>query len=414
MKKVECRAQATNELVRSVLRNFGKLILVVTLPLFLNSSSCATQKLSVSGLKRAENQLEGLREIAVNQNRIPRSINPDKSVKWIEEPYDWTEGFWSGTCWMIYDFSKDKKWKEAAEKSQKIFLEHKNLTNDHDLGFIFNNSYGLAYKITGEEQYKQVLIDAANSLCTRFNPKIGCIQSWDVKDNWQSLRGWKFPVIVDNLMNLEMLFEASKITGDNKYRDIAIAHANTTLKNHFRPDASSFHVVDYDPESGAAVKKVTAQGFANESAWARGQAWALYGYTMCYRYTNDTKYLDFAQRIASFILNHPNYPADGVPYWDFNAPDIPNAMRDASSGAIMASAFLELCKYTDNKYLANAKHILKSLATDSYSAKPGENGNFILKHSVGSLPHGREVNVPLNYADYYFIEALKRLKEMNL
>jgi rhamnogalacturonyl hydrolase YesR len=215
-------------------------------------------------------------------------------------------------------------------------------------------------------------------------------------------------------MNLEMLFEVSKITGDNKYREIAIAHANTTLKNHFRPDASSYHVVDYDPETGAVLKRITAQGYANESAWARGQAWALYGYTLCYRYTNDKKYLDIAQRVASFILNHPNYPADGVPYWDFNAPDIPNALRDASSGAIMASAFLELCKYTDNKYLANAQHILKSLATDKYTAKTGENGNFILQHSVGSLPHGGEVNVPLNYADYYFVEALMRLKEMNL
>ena len=414
MKKVECSAQATNKLAKSVLRSLGRITLAVVLPLFFSSSSCANQKLSNVGLKKAESQLEGLREITVSQNRIPRSINPDKSVKWIEEPYDWTEGFWSGTCWMMYDYTKDKKWKESAEKSQKIFLEHKNLTNDHDLGFIFNNSYGLAYKITGEEQYKKVLIDAANSLCTRFNPKVGCIQSWDVTDNWQSLRGWKFPVIVDNLMNLEMLFEVSKLTGDNKYRDIAIAHANTTLKNHFRPDASSYHVVDYDPETGTVLKRVTAQGYANESAWARGQAWALYGYTMCYRYTNDKKYLDFAQRVAAFILNHPNYPADGVPYWDFNAPDIPNAIRDASSGAIMASAFLELCKYTHNKYLANAQHILKSLASDKYAAKPGENGNFILKQSVGSLPHGREVNVPLNYADYYFLEALTRLKEMNL
>ena len=388
-------------------------ILVITL-LFLSSSSCVNQKLSHAGLNRAEKQLSGLLDVAIQNNKIPRSSNPDNSIKWIDEKYDWTEGFWPGTCWMMYDFTKNEKWKNGAIASQRIYLAHKDLTNDHDLGFIFNNSYGLAYKITGDNQYKQVLIDAANSLCTRFNPKVGCIQSWDVTDNWQSLRGWKFPVIIDNMMNLEILFEVSKITGDNKYREIAIAHANTTLKNHFRPDASSYHVVDYDPETGAVIKKITAQGYANESAWARGQAWALYGYTMCYRYTNEKKYLDFAQRIAALILNHPNYPADGVPYWDFNAPNIPDAKRDASSGAILASALLELCKYTDNKYLGNAQLILKSLASDKYSAKSGENANFILKHSVGSLPNNNEVNVPLNYADYYFLEALMRLKEMNL
>lgn len=410
MKKIKFHGYTLgNKLFRIV----GVIAFLVIAQSFLSPSICTSNKLSISALKKAESQLERLREIAVNQSRIPRSVNPDNSVKWIEEPFDWTEGFWSGTCWMMYDFSKDKKWKEAAIKSQELFLEHKNLTNDHDLGFIFNNSYGLAYKITGEEQYKQVIIDAANSLCTRFNPIVGCIQSWDVIDNWQSLRGWKFPVIVDNLMNLEILFEVSNLTGDIKYRNIAIAHANTTLKNHFRPDASSFHVVDYDPETGEVLQQVTHQGFANESAWARGQAWALYGYTMCYRYTNDKKYLDFAQKIASFILNHPNYPADGVPYWDFNAPDIPNAFRDASSGAIISSALLELCKYTDYKYLENAKHILKSLSSDSYSALFVDNGYFVLKHSVGNLPRGREVNVPLNYADYYYIEALKRLKEMN-
>jgi len=177
MKKKQDRVQIGNIFRKSMLTKLSRISLTIVLPLFLLSSSCANQKLSIAGLKKAENQLAGLREMAVNQNRIPRSTNPDKSVKWIEEPYDWTEGFWSGTCWLMYDYNKDQKWKEAAEKSQKIFLEHKNLTNDHDLGFIFNNSYGLAYKITGEEQYKKVLIDAANSLCTRFNPKVGCIQS---------------------------------------------------------------------------------------------------------------------------------------------------------------------------------------------------------------------------------------------
>jgi len=372
--------------------------------------SCKTTTENERRLQKAEAQLTVLRETAMEAGRIPRSIKND-SLRWIETPYDWTEGFWPGTCWMLFERTQDEKWKQAAIAAQKIFEAHKNLTNDHDLGFIFNNSFGKAYRITGDERYRQVLIDASNSLITRFNRNVGCIQSWDVTSGWQRERGWKFPVIIDNLMNLELLFEASRITGDPKYRSIAITHANTTMRNHFRPDGSSYHVVDYNPETGEIAARVTAQGFANESAWARGQAWGLYAYTMCYRYTKDKKYLDFAEKIAHFILNHPNYPKDGVPYWDFNAPNIPNEQRDASAGAIIASALAELNNYTNGKYLKNAAQILNTLSGDVYTAKPGTNGNFILMHSVGSIPHGNEIDVPLNYADYYYIEALTRLKE---
>ncbi|TZF83181.1 glucuronyl hydrolase [Pedobacter sp. BS3] len=382
--------------------------------LSLTILACKSKTDSEIRLEKSERQLTGLRTLSMKANNIPRSVDKNGAIRWIETPYDWTEGFWPGTCWMIYERTKDEKWKEAAITMQKIFKHHKNLTNDHDLGFIFNNSYGKAYRITGENEYKQVMIDAANSLITRFNKNVGCIQSWDVVGNWQAERGWKFPVIIDNMMNLELLFEVSNITGDSIYRNIAITHANTTMRNHFRPDGSSYHVLDYNPETGEVVSKVTAQGYADESAWSRGQAWGLYAYTMCYRYTKDKKYLDFAEKIANFILNHPNYPEDGVPYWDFNAPNIPNEPRDASSGAIIASALLELSNYTGNKYLHNATHILNSLSGDAYTAKPRENGNFILMHSVGSLPHGNEINVPLNYADYYYIEALTRLKEKGL
>ncbi|NGM61054.1 glucuronyl hydrolase [Sphingobacterium sp. SGG-5] len=370
--------------------------------------ACNSKNVTLSQLKKVENQLEGLREAAMAENRIPRSITKEGNIRWIIQPYDWTEGFWPGTCWMLYQQTQDEKWKEAAIAAQKLIEHHKDLTNDHDLGFIFNNSYGKAYRITGEEQYKKVLIDASNALITRFNDAVGCIKSWDVAGNWQAERGWKFPVIIDNLMNLEMLFEASNITGDSLYRNIAITHANTTMENHFRPDGSSYHVVDYDPETGEVRSKVTAQGFADESAWARGQAWALYGYTMCYRYTKDQKYLDFAEKIADFILHHSNYPKDGVPYWDFNASDIPKAPKDASAGAIIASALIELSGYTNDKYLKNAKHILNTLSGDAYTAKPGENQHFVLMHSVSNFPSGNEVDVPLNYADYYYTEALTR------
>ncbi|WP_396184629.1 glycoside hydrolase family 88 protein [Flavobacterium sp.] len=386
----------------------------IILSLVLIVTACKTTEFSEITLKESEQQLNFLRTISIKENKIPRTIEKDGSIRWVLDSYDWTKGFWPGVCWMQYENTLDPKWKEAAESNQKIFLADKDLTSDHDLGFLFNNSYGKAYKITKDPKYKQVLIDASNSLITRFNKNVGCIQSWDLKDNWQSKKGWSFPVIIDNMMNLEMLFEVSKLTGDKKYMEIAITHANTTMKNHFRPDGSSYHVVDYNPQTGNVISKITAQGYADESAWARGQAWGLYSFTMCYRYTKDKKYLDFAEKIAKFILNNPNYPKDGVPYWDFNAPNIPNAPRDASSGAILASGLIELSSYTNDKYLKQAIHIVKSLASDDYTAKFGENGYFVLKNSVGSLPMGNEVSVPLNYADYYYIEALLELKKRGI
>ena len=361
-------------------------------------------------LAKAGNHLTPLLKLSTENKKIPRSVNEEGNIRWINENYDWTEGFWPGTCWMLYNYTNDQKWEEGAIESQQLFVEHRNLTNDHDLGFIFINSFGKAYKITGKEEYKQVIIDAASSLITRFNPTIGCIQSWNCGNNWQGKRGWKFPVIVDNLMNLELLFTVSEITGDDQYKNVAITHANTTMKNHFRENGSSYHVLDYDPQTGNVKSKETAQGYADESAWARGQAWGLYGYTMCYRFTHDKKYLDFAEKIATFILNHPNYPADGVPYWDYDAPNIPNEPKDASAAAIMASAFIELSSYTNGKYIDHSRHILKSLSSQNYMAADDTNGNFLLMHNVGSLPHGKEIDVPLNYADFYYIEALLRMK----
>ncbi len=379
----------------------------------LSSCTTPTDKSSIltQRIADAETQLTELRDYSLKNNRIPRTTNEAGSVKWIFEGYDWTEGFWPGTCWMMFENTNDEAWKNSAIKMQDLYLHHKDLTNDHDLGFIFNNSFGKAYKLTGDEKYLNVIIDASESLITRFNDTVGCIQSWDCVDNWQSKRGWRFPVIVDNMMNLEMLFDVADYTGDNKFREVAIAHANTSMKYHFRDDASSYHVVDYDPSTGKVRSQETAQGYADESAWARGQAWGLYGYTMCYRYTKDQTYLDFAERIAEFILSHPNMTEDGVPYWDYNASQIPSEPRDASAAAIMASAFVELSSYTDGKYMDNANHILESLATEKYTAKNGENGNFVLMHSVGSIPHGNEIDVHLNYADYYYIEAMMKYRD---
>jgi len=270
-------------------------------------------------------------------------------------------------------------------------------------------SYGNLYRLDPEDKYKQILLNSARSLASRFNPKVGCIRSWGKSNDTTQFR-----VIIDNMINLELLLWASKTTGDPSFEKIAVTHANTTMRNHFRPDYSSFHVVVYNPQTGEVMKKQTAQGAADGSAWARGQSWGLYGYTTMYRYTKDRKYLDQAQHIATFILNNPHLPADKVPYWDYDAPGIPNAERDASSAAVMASALIELSDYSDSQlaklYLSTAKTILRSLSSPAYKAAPGTNGGFMLEHSVANMNKNTEVNSPLPYADYYYAEALLRLK----
>lgn len=361
-------------------------------------------------LSHIDKQLTQLSSRSLEEKRIARTVKNGK-IKYTYQEYDWTEGFLPGTLWNLYKVTKNEKWKIAAEQLQSQFEHHKSLTNDHDIGFIFNCSYGNGYRTTKNEAFKQVMITAGESLITRYNPVIKAIQSWDVDRGWQAERGWKFPVIIDNMMNLELLFELTEITGDPKYSKVAIAHANTTLKNHFREDYSSYHMIDYDPETGAARNKQTVQGYKDDSSWARGQSWGLYGFTMCYRYTKDEKYLKHAEGIANYIINHKNLPADGVPYWDYYAPNIPNEPRDASSAALAASALIELDKYSAENYAPFIDKVLTSLSSEEYLAPVGENHFFLLKHSVGSIPHGEEINVPLNYADYYYIEALIRRNE---
>lgn len=373
------------------------------------SSVDSTRKL----LNESASQLSLLMDLAEKEDRIPRTINAEGEMHWTNPKFDWTEGFYPGSCWYMYEYTGDEKWKNAAEKSQNKFIGHKWITTNHDLGFVFNCSYGNGLRLSQNPEYKQVLIDAGNSLITRFDERVGCIQSWNVTRGWQATRGWQYPVIIDNMMNLELLFELSKLTGDSKYKEIAITHANTTMSNHFRSDNSSYHVIDYDSITGAVRNRHTAQGFAHESSWARGQAWGLYGFTVMYRYTKDNIYLNQATKIADYILGDPSLPSDLVPYWDYHADKIPNEPRDASAAAITASALFELNTYTEGKYLEKAKAIVTSLSSSEYRAEIGKNNFFILKHSVGSIPHGNEIDVPLNYADYYYIEALIRQQKLN-
>lgn len=333
----------------------------------------------------------------------PRSLSP-KGELVVVPPHDWTSGFFPGYLWLLYQATGRAKWKAAAQQYTARIEPEKDNATSHDVGFKVYDCFGPGYRLTQDAHYRAVIIEAARTLTTRFNPKIGAIRSWDHhRDHWA------YPVIIDNMLNLELLFAATRLSGDSSFYKIAVAHANTTLKNHFRPDYSSFHVVDYDSATGRVIKKTTHQGYADASAWARGQAWALYGYTLCYRETHNPAYLAQAERVASFILHHPNLPKDLVPYWDFNDPSIPNAPRDASAGAIIASGLLELSTFSQQgaSYRRQASQLLDNLAK-AYTARPGTNRGFLLLHSTGHKPAGSEIDVPIIYADYYFMEALLR------
>lgn len=317
----------------------------------------------------------------------------------------WTSGFYPGSLLYLYEATGDQVLLKEAKRIMVILEKEQYTTSTHDLGFMMYCSFGNLNRLEPSQKYIDILLNSAKSLAFRYNPTVGAIRSWDFSPPED------FLVIIDNMMNLEMLFWATKETGDSTYYDIAVDHANTTIDNHFRSNYSSFHVVEYKTATGEVNQKRTAQGIADESAWARGQAWGLYGYTMMYRETKDKKYLKQAKNIAEFILNHPNLPEDKIPYWDFNATNIPDAPRDASAAAITASALLELSTYVEekqDKYFNMAEIMLKNLSKEPYKAKAGENGGFILQHSVGHLPQGSEVDVPLTYADYYYLEALKR------
>ena len=324
------------------------------------------------------------------------------------ETKSWTSGFYPGSLWYVYMYTGNENTKALAEKNtEKLYIETQRVRS-HDIGFMVNCSYGNALRITGDEKYREPYINAAKLLTTRFNPTVGLTQSWNITP---SRKHWKFPVIIDNMMNLELLTQAHKMSGIDSLLTVAVTHANTTMKNHFRPDYTTWHVVDYDPETGDIRMKVTHQGYSDDSAWSRGQAWAVYGYTMMFREVGDEAYLALAENIARMLLD--KLPEDGIPYWDFDSPDIPDAQRDASAGAIMASSFIELAGYTKDKALSKelmemAETQIRTLASPEYLAEKGRNGFFLLKHSVGSYPSDTEVNVPLTYADYYFLEALLR------
>lgn len=356
---------------------------------------------------KADQQYRGMIANLPEYSVYPRTTEKDSTLRLVG-PGDWTSGFFPGSLWKLYEYTGDIYWQSQAEDRTAPIETQKSNTGTHDLGFMLGSSFGNGYRLMGYESYRDILVQAAGSLSTRFNPNVGCIRSWD-------FGSWEFPVIVDNMMNLELLFHATQFTGDSTYWDIAVSHADKTMVNHYRGDYSSFHVVDYNATTGDTLARYTHQGYSASSAWARGQSWGLYGFTLCYRFTGDPKYLAFAEQIALFLIGHENMPGDLIPYWDFDAPGIPDEPRDASAAAIMCSALLELSTYSSEygeTFRETATLQLDALASDSYSAGLHTNNQFILEHSTGSYPAGSEIDVPLNYADYYYLEALVRYRRM--
>ena len=367
------------------------------------------EELTARVFERAAAQMElmdkNLDSAAVSNPGVaiyPRSINKEGAL-WTSNYKWWCSGFYPGSMWYVYEYTGDEKIKELALEYQAGLEPLRFRKDDHDIGFQLMCSYGNCLRLTEDQTCVPVLIDGANSLASRFDPEVGCTRSW-------SFGKWSFPVIVDNMMNMELLLKAAELGGSDTLKNVALAHARTTMKNHFREDKSCFHLVDYNPETGEVVGKQTVQGLADDSAWARGQAWGLYGFTMVYRFCKEQDILDHAIAIAEYLL--PRLPEDGVPFWDYDSAEIPNDVRDASAAAIMASSLIELSQYVDaekaERYVATAEKMLRTLASEEYLCAEGEDYGFLLKHSTGNKNTDSEVDVPLTYADYYFLEALIR------
>lgn len=366
---------------------------------------CASQT------QRTLTQLKG--DSTIDYTMMPRNIlkgsNAWSCRKATKE--EWTSGFWPGVLWYDFENTKDPKIKLEAEKyTQSLeFLSHTS-AYDHDLGFLVFTCFGNGYRLTNNPAYKQVLLNTADTLATLYNPKVGTILSWPRQIE---LNDWPHNTIIDNMINLELLFWAAKNGGGKKLYDIAVSHADHTMKNQFKPDYSCYHVALYDTISGKFIKGITHQGYSDKSMWARGQGWSIYGFTVCYRETHDKKYLDFAQKVADAYLKR--LPQDEVPYWDFDAPQIPNAPRDASAACVVASALLEMSTYLEGdsglKYKNDAVKMLKNLSTPSYLS--GQSNPSYLLHSTGHWPNNSEIDASIIYADYYYIEALLRLKKLN-
>jgi chondroitin AC lyase len=358
------------------------------------------------------------------ENKFPHSMYKNGQMAKGDADW-WTSGFFPGLLWYLSEWNGNSGMAAIARLWTQKLEPIKNYTGNHDVGFMINCSFGNAYKSHPNEVDKDVLVTAARSLSTRFSKVTGVIKSWNSFTSWYDGRRYDYPVIIDNMMNLELLFVASRLSGDESLRQTAVSHAEHTMLNQVRKDGSTFHVTLYDPQTGRFIGGDTSQGYASNSTWSRGQGWSIYGFTVCYRETHDRRFLQTATRCTDYFLNNANLPSDMVPWWDFNAHErgytpgvksnachVPTNYRDASAAAIVSSALLELSTYVKGsrsaRYRAAAVSMLHSLASPTYRAEAGKNGGFTLMHCTGALPQNSEIDVPLIYADYYFVEALTR------
>lgn len=371
---------------------------------------CAwTQTLNVDReLAYCKKQTErALRDMApIDYTMTPRNIGIDQhhwNLKSVKTPEEWCAGFYPGILWMCGQYEEAAKYTAELE-----YLTHMPVY-DHDLGFIMIGSYLKGCEATANAHYHDMLMAAADSLATLYNPRVGTLLSWP--RNVEMFGGHN--TIIDNMINLELLL----FSGKKENIDIAIHHADTTMAYQFRPDGTVYHVAVYDPVTGRHLRNCTHQGFGDNTLWARGQAWAIYGYTMMYRYTHAERYLSFAQKVADVMIER--LPSDGIPWWDMGDPMIPQSFRDASAAAVIASGLIELSTFVDHSahssekashYLSTAKTILSTLSTDAYQSR--QRNPAFLMHSVGNMPAGSEVDYSINYADYYYVEALLRLKKL--
>jgi len=390
------------------MKKFYSLFFIILISLFINNCQAQNKTKGFAVKTEINQRFSKLLDFPVDSVLIPRSMDLSSGVVKKVKSKDWTSGFFAGNLWQIYSLTGDVRFKEKAILWNAFIEKEKFNNTTHDMGFKVFCSFGKGLKVKDNAKYKNIIVKSAQTLVTRFDTKIGAIRSWDHNKEF-----FDFPVIIDNMLNLELLFEASKISGDKTYKNIAIQHANTTLKNHFRKDNSCYHVIDYDTLSGKVKNKLTHQGFNNESSWARGQSWAVYGFTMAYRYTKNKEYLKQAEATAKYYMNYKTLPEDGIPYWDFNDTSIPNAPRDASSATVMASALIELYSFTKNQtYLEYSNKIINTLSSDKYLLNDSVKGPFILDHSTGNWPKKDEIDQPIVYADYYFLEAIIRKQSL--
>lgn len=356
-------------------------------------------------VNKVKTTLESLKAI----DSFPRNITPGNKEWNLVGVKDWCAGFWPGVLWYAYELSNDPEIKAGAEKFTESLKEIAYTSaENHDIGFVIYGSYGNGYRLTGNEDYKTVMLAAADTLATLYNPKVGTILSWPVM-----VPEMGHNTIIDNMMNLELLFWAAKNGGGKRLYDIADSHASKSMKYLVRPDYSIYHVTCFDGETGEFLKGITHQGYNDESMWARGQGWGIYGFAMAYRETGKEEYLETAIKLADHFLER--LPEDGIPYWDFDDPKIPNAPKDASAASLIACGMLELSDQIKGtalkgKYTNAAKKLMTKLETKEYYS--GDTNQALILHATGHLPNKSEIDVPIIYADYYFMEALVRLNKI--